>query len=182
MSSLSSAINSLSAASVEDLFNRNKDLSNEKYMRISKIAALFWGVFCLVLAFFVGDIAKTVIEAINKIGSMFYGPILATFIMAIGFKRTNSIGANAGLLTGVLFNLCLWLFYDDQIFWFWWNFIGAAVTFITCLVVSYVFRSSANENAQTLTASVEMDVVKVSILAGFFVFIVLLSLWIPSWF
>lgn len=181
MSSLSSAINSLSAASVEDLFNRNKDLPDNQYMRLSKITAIFWGVFCLVLAFFVGDIAKTVIEAINKIGSVFYGPILATFIAAIGFKRTNSVGANVGLLTGVLFNVYLWL-YCPQVFWFWWNFIGAAITFITSLVVSYVFRASANKDAETLTASIEMDAVKVGILAVFFVFIILLSLWLPSWF
>ncbi|MEM6378461.1 MAG: sodium/solute symporter, partial [Bacteroidota bacterium] len=55
MSSLSSAINSLSAATVEDFFNRNKDLPNEKYMAYSKYAALFWGVVCIVLAFFTGD-------------------------------------------------------------------------------------------------------------------------------
>ena len=43
MSSLSSAINSLSAASVEDFFNRDKDLPNDTYMRYSKYSALFWG-------------------------------------------------------------------------------------------------------------------------------------------
>jgi len=181
MSSLSSAINSLSAASVEDLFNRNKSLPDERYMRLSKITALFWGVVCLILAFFVGDIAKTVIEAINKIGSVFYGPILATFIAAIGFKRTNSIGANVGLLTGVLFNVYLWL-YCPQVFWFWWNFIGAAVTLTTSLVVSYAFRASASKSGETLSANFEMDVPKVSILLGFFIFILLLSIWLPNMF
>jgi len=49
MSSLSSGVNSLSAASVEDFFNRKKQLSTEKYMQYSKYATLFWGVVCIVL-------------------------------------------------------------------------------------------------------------------------------------
>ena len=65
MSSLSSGVNSLSAASVEDFFNRKKQLGPEKYMQYSKYATLFWGMVCIVLAFFTGDIAKTVIEAVS---------------------------------------------------------------------------------------------------------------------
>ena len=120
MSSLSSAINSLSAASVEDFFNRAKDLDDKRYMSYSKYAALFWGIVCIGLAFFTGDIAKTVIEAINKVGSVFYGPILATFISAIAIKRVNATGANIGLIAGVAVNVYLWLFVPE-VFWFWWE-------------------------------------------------------------
>ena len=67
-------------------------------------------IACIVLAFFTGDIAKTVIEAINKVGSVFYGPILATFIAAIALKRVNATGANVGLLSGVAVNIYFLLF------------------------------------------------------------------------
>ena len=177
MSSLSSTINSLSATSIEDLFNRDKQLENEKYLKYSKYAALFWGIFCIVFAFFTGDIAKTVIEAINKIGSVFYGPILATFICAIGVKRTNFIGANIGLIGGVLCNVYLWLF-CPEVFWFWWNAIGAAVTFGLSLASSYILKVDQKE-----VQSYSFDLVswkKAAVLVVFFVLIVWLSISIPS--
>ncbi len=43
----------------------------------------------LVLSIYGGDIAPTVIEAINKIGSVFYGPILAIFLLAILFDQVH---------------------------------------------------------------------------------------------
>ena len=173
MSSLSSAINSLSAASVEDFFNRDQDLAQDKYMRISKYAALFWGIVCIVLAFFTGDIAKTVIEAINKVGSVFFGPIIATFIAAIGLKQINARGINIGILAGVGVNVYLWLFVPD-IFWFWWNAVGAVVT----LVVGYfssLLLPVTTRGASSITFEAEWDKKKTIVLLSFFVFMVLFS-------
>ncbi len=182
MSSLSSAINSLSAATVEDFFNRKKDLPNEKYMAYSKYAALFWGVVCIVLAFFTGDIAKTVIEAINKVGSVFYGPILATFIAAIAFKRVNAMGANIGLLSGVAVNVYLWLFVP-AVFWFWWNAVGAIVTLLVGLIASFIIRQEQTlTEEQILEKSWDIDWGKAIILLVFFVAIVLLSVNVPNLF
>lgn len=180
MSSLSSAINSLSAATVEDFFNRDKSLPNEKYMAYSKYAALFWGTVCIVLAFFTGDIAKTVIEAINKVGSVFYGPILATFIAAIALKRVNAIGVNAGLLSGVAVNIYLWLFVPE-IFWFWWNAVGAVVTIVVGLLVSSIFgKGESTKEQNTLEKTWDMDGTKAIILILFFIAIVLLSINVPN--
>ncbi len=182
MSSLSSAINSLSATTVEDFFNRNKDLPNDKYMAYSKYAALFWGTVTIVLAFFTGDIAKTVIEAINKVGSVFYGPILATFISAIAIKRVNGIGANVGLLTGVAVNVYLWL-YVPEVFWFWWNAVGAVVTLGIGLLISLFFGNGKSSGEQhTLEKTWDFDLGKSIILIVFFIAIVLLSINIPNLF
>lgn len=181
MSSLSSTINSLSAATVEDLFNREKTLPDQVYMAYSKYAALFWGIVCIVLAFFTGDIAKTVIEAINKIGSVFYGPILATFIAAIGLKRTNYIGANVGLLAGVGFNIYLWLF-CPEIFWFWWNAFGAVITLVTNVVVSFAVKIDQSDNGKQLIGKLEIDPVKSAVLILFFISIVAFSVYLPNLF
>ncbi len=182
MSSLSSAINSLSAATVEDFFNREHKLSDERYMRYSKYSALFWGVVCIVLAFFTGDIAKTVIEAINKVGSVFYGPILATFIAAIAFKRVNAIGANIGLIAGVSINLYLWLFVPE-VFWFWWNAFGAVVTLLVGLFVSYLYKNdSTNKNTRIHFGSFQIDYFKAIILVAYFAIIVIISSSIPNLF
>lgn len=180
MSSLSSAINSLSAASVEDIFNKNKTLKDEDYIKYSKYAALFWGVICIVLAFFTGDIAKTVIEAINKIGSVFYGPILATFLAAIAFKQTNYIGANIGIILGVGVNVYLWQFHPE-IFWFWWNAIGAGVTLISSLVISSIF-STPPKDTPDASHEITVDYTKSAILLAFAIAIIIFSYYFPSFF
>lgn len=127
MSSYSSTLNSLSAVSMEDFIGPKLKPGSESYVTWSKLVSLAWGIVTMVLAFYVGDIAKTVIEAINKIGSMFYGPIVAIFLLAILGKKIKADAANIGLVTGVLVNLVLWLFFKN-VFWFWWNAIGALVT------------------------------------------------------
>lgn len=183
MSSLSSTINSLSAASMEDFFNRKKQMSSVQYQQYSRWIVLFWGIVTLILAFFTGDIAKTVIEAINKIGSVFYGPILATFIAAIGFKRVHTLGANIGLLLGVLVNVYLWLFVP-QVFWFWWNAVGAVVTLSTALVISMVStpKVKTNKGEVSLQFGWEFDRSKTFILVGFFFLIIWISVQLPYWF
>ncbi len=177
MSSLSSAINSLSAATVEDFANRDQSLSNEKYIKYSKMAALFWGVVCIVLAFFTGDIAPTVIEAINKVGSVFYGPILATFVAAVLLKRINAIGANVGILAGVLVNVYLWLFVPS-VFWFWWNAVGAIVTLSVGYIVSLISQKGNIPDLGKLELYVDRN--KILTLILFFIGIILFSVFIPS--
>jgi len=178
MSSLSSAINSLSAASVEDYLNRDGQLSDEEHVRYSKYAALFWGILCIVLAFFTGDIADTVIEAINKIGSVFYGPILATFFAAICVKTVNSKGINVGILVGVAVNVYLWLFVPE-VFWFWWNAIGAVTTLAVAYLASRLMPSQEIQ-AETDSGDWSVSSSSVLLLVGMFVLIVVLSYFMPS--
>ena len=180
MSSLSSAVNSLSAATVEDFFNRKKQLSSEKYMKISKFATIFWGVVCIVLAFFTGDIAKTVIEAINKVGSVFYGPILATFISAIAIKKIDVRGANVGIILGVAVNVYLWLFVPE-VFWFWWNAVGAIVTIGTGYLTSVILGNAKESTSESMPSfALTWDKSKTIVLLVFFVVIVLFSYYFPN--
>ncbi|GAB3686134.1 sodium:solute symporter family transporter [Salinisphaera aquimarina] len=177
MSSVSSAINSLSAASVEDLFARGRELSDVRYMRLSKRASLFWGGLCIVLAFFTGHIAPTIIEAINKIGSVFFGPILATFIAAIMIRRINGIGANYGLISGVSVNILLWLAVP-QLFWFWWNVTGALTTLAVAGAVSAVTRSRSVP-VELPSPLLDLHWPSITVLLLFFMAILGFSLWLP---
>lgn len=181
MSSLSSAINSLSAVSVEDYCRYSgKELSNEQYLGYAKYAGIFWGVVTLSLSFFAGNIAPTVIEAINKVGSVFYGPILACFFLGMADKRISAIHINIGLLSGVLFNLCMWLFVDN-VFWFWWNALGFAATVLATYVGMLMFkrkRDSKNIESGALNQGL-LSKVDVALLVGWFGFIVIVCLSIP---
>ncbi len=177
MSSLSSTVNSLSAVSMEDFVKRFKpSLAGDKYVWTSRLLSLFWGVVCLFFAFFAGNIQGTVIEVINKISSVFTGPILAAFILAILTRKTHALGANIGIITGVLFNIYLWLFVPS-VFWFWWNAIGCFVTMSVALLCSALIKRRTEGQLQH---SYDYGTKEILILAGYFVLIVLVSMSIPS--
>jgi Na+/proline symporter len=179
MSSLSSAINSLSAVSVEDFLLRGKKVEDKKYMWYSRLSSIFWGTFCLIAAFFAGDIADTVIEAINKVGSVFFGPILAMFIMTLLLPRITTRGANLGLIVGVALNIYLWLFVPS-VFWFWWNFFGLVVTLSVAWLVSLTGPKPDLTGRPALPKmEINFSIKESYILITFFVVIVLFSVFLP---
>ncbi|MGF1485313.1 MAG: sodium/solute symporter [Opitutales bacterium] len=134
MSSLDSTINSLSALSMEDFVGRlrKKPLDAKRAFVLGKVLTLFWGTVCAVFAFFVDDIAQTVIESVNKIGSLLNGPLLALFLMGMLTFRSNQTGMLFGLVAGFVTDLALWLF-APSVSWLWWNVIG----FFVCAGVGY---------------------------------------------
>jgi Na+/proline symporter len=177
MSSLDSALNSLSAATVEDLIlrsNNAEELSSAEQMRYSKITTLGWGIVCIILAFSAGSIAETIIEAINKMGSLFYGPIIATFVLAILTNRTNTVGMNLGIIAGVLFNFVLWIFFSDVVFWFWWNFTGFAVTALVAYSYSAIYKHGHSPDLVELSA-IKYRIPEAMVLGGYFILIILFS-------
>ncbi|WP_375241333.1 sodium:solute symporter [Polaribacter sp.] len=174
MSSLSSTVNSLSAVSLEDFIKRFKpNMSDKQYVSYSRLLSVFWGLVCLFFAFFAGSIEGTVIEVINKISSIFYGPILAAFILAILTKRTHALGANIGIVAGVAFNMYLWL-YVPNVFWFWWNAIGCFVTMFVAYTVSLVIKREAREGLEVVFYKGGKK--EVALLLSYFIVIAILAM------
>jgi SSS family transporter len=135
MSSLSSAVNSLAAVTMEDLAVLGyKPADKQREVLLARGVSVFWGITILIMSLFAGSIAPTVIEAINKVGSALYGPILGVFLIGMLSRRVNGVGASAGLLAGMFFNLYLWKA-EPQIFWMWWNFIGLVITVVVAGLV-----------------------------------------------
>jgi SSS family solute:Na+ symporter len=137
MSSLDSSINSLSAASLEDIYKKiiKGSLSPQQEMKLSKLFTLFWGLFCIGFAFVIGDISPTILESINKIGSAFYGPIFAVFFLGIFSRKAKPGPIILGLILGVLTNMYLW-FFIHSVSWLWWNAIGFLVAITTAILGS----------------------------------------------
>ena len=135
MSSLDSTLNALSALSMQDLVAgfANRKFSHRTEMLLSKIFTVFWGVVCLTFSFYVGNVSQTIIESVNKIGSLINGPLLAVFLMGMLSRRINARGALGGLAAGFLINLWLWR-YAPNVSWLWWNVIG----FLTAYAVGYL--------------------------------------------
>ena len=183
MSSLSSAINSLSAVSVEDYCRlTQKTLSDQAYMGAARWAGLFWGSVTILISIFAGDIAPTVIEAINKVGSVFYGPVLACFVLGTMSKSLVAKQVNVGLIVGVMTNLTLWLS-GVGIFWFWWNLIGFIVT-VSVAYLAFSLTTSTPRELRSIDEQPESIVGKpeLMILIGWFVLILLVCINIPALF
>ncbi|TSE11008.1 MULTISPECIES: sodium:solute symporter [Aquimarina] len=179
MSSLSSTVNSLSAVTMEDFIKRyKKDIPLDRYVTYSRVLSVFWGIVCLGFAFFAGNIEGTVIEVINKISSIFYGPILAAFVLAILTKKTSAFGANIGIITGVLCNMYLWL-YVPEIFWFWWNAIGCLVTIIIGYSISLLLKNRNNNVLETVFYKQKKEIF---ILLGYFILIISIAWFLPKLF
>lgn len=137
MSSLDSALNSLSAATMRDFITRKRHFTAARELFLSKVTTVIWGLSITAFAFVVGEIQGTVVEVVNKIGSAFYGPIVATFLIGVLSKRANSLGVFSGIIAGVSVNMWLWLFHED-VYWMWWNLIGCVVTTLVTFTFSYL--------------------------------------------
>jgi SSS family solute:Na+ symporter len=126
MSSIDSALNSLSASSIEDFVARFRRLEERQLFIASKLATLFWGVFAVLFSYQVERIAPTVLEAINKVSSMANGPLLALFCTAVFFPGAGQRAAILGFCVGLVTNIAAWLLLP-YLSWLWWNPLGFAV-------------------------------------------------------
>lgn len=137
MSSLDSVLNALSATTMEDIVRRFRrtPLSIRREFILAKLLTAFWGLLTLVMAFYVEAIADSVLVAINMIGSLINGPLLAVFLLGILTRRTGEPGVLAGLAAGFGLNLYL-AFGHPDISWLWWNVTGFLATWLTAVLVS----------------------------------------------
>jgi SSS family solute:Na+ symporter len=151
MSSLDSGINSLSAVTMKDVYQKfiRREATDRHYLTASKIITLLWGIFCISAAILMslsGEATRqTTIVLVNAIGSVLYGPILAAFLTGIFAKRIGAAAIKSGIISGVMVNLLLWLF--TGISWLWWNVTGFATVLIIALLVQLLqkepYRSPA---------------------------------------
>ena len=88
-----------------------------------------------VLAFYVGEIADSVLVAINKIGSLLNGPLLALFLVAAFAPRVGEGAALTGLFGGIALNGLLWLG-APGVSWLWWNVFGCLGTLALALLLA----------------------------------------------
>ena len=188
MSSLDSALNSLSASTMRDFIEPHvrtgsKADQDRAMLRWSKITTVAWGVAMTCFAFFVGGISKTVVEGINKLGAFFYGPILAGFLAGILDRRSRGPAMIAGVVAGVGANVVLWLRFDD-LFWMWWNVSGLVVAVLVTVVVSRLMTPPRPEQLEGTTLTwggiLERErqwVTPYVVLLGYFVAILLVALY-----
>lgn len=90
--SIAAALNSLASSSMVDFHRKfsKKEIKAEDEYRISQWYTLAWGMFCIVVAMFTYNIGNSLIEAVNILGSLFYGVILGVFLVAFFLKKIRN--------------------------------------------------------------------------------------------
>jgi solute:Na+ symporter, SSS family len=140
MSASAGEMNSLATATVIDVYRRHlrKEASDRHYLLVSKLATGFWGLLACAFAAYAAS-AGSLIEVVNKVGSLFYGTLLGAFALAIGTKRANGTGTFVGMLAG--FATVLWAAAFSSVSYLWYNVLGALVVVVVGLAVSWVVES-----------------------------------------
>ncbi len=90
--SIAAAINSLASCTMVDFHRRytKRTETAEQEYKLSKWYTLAWGIFCIIVAMFTYNIGNSLIEAVNVLGSLFYGVILGVFLVAFFFKKIRN--------------------------------------------------------------------------------------------
>ena len=139
MSTISAEINSLATVTVIDVYKRFlvKEAADRHYLRVSQIATTFWGLYAVVTSQFVRNLGSLV-EAVNMLGSLFYGGILGVFVLAMFFKNVGGTGAFVGILAGEAAIFAA--HYTKAMAFLWYNVMGCLVVILTGLLVSVFER------------------------------------------
>ncbi len=133
--SIAAALNSLSSCTLIDFHQRlsKRTMTESESVKLGKIYTFLWGVFCILIAQFAFKLGNSLIEAVNILGSWFYGTILGIFLVAFYLKRVQSNHVFvAALITEIT---VISIYFMDVISFLWLNVIGA----IGVLILSYLF-------------------------------------------
>jgi Na+/proline symporter len=140
MGSTASALNSLASTTVVDIYKRliNQNASDEKYLSVSRWITIMWGLLSLLMALFASKMGN-LLEAVNILGSLFYGTILGIFVVGFYLKKIGgSATFIAALITEVIVFSC-WMM--DVMAFLWLNVIGCV---LVVLIASILQRFQKN--------------------------------------
>ncbi len=136
MSASGGELNALATATIIDFYRRHfvTTATDAHYLRVSKLATIFWGLVACVVAMYAAN-QGSLIEVVNRYGSLYYGSLLGVFILAILTRRATATGAFWGLIAGMVVVLTVALTMP-WIAFLWHNLIGAVVVVVVGMVIS----------------------------------------------
>ena len=150
--SIAAAINSLASCSMVDFhrrFRKNKETGEDEY-QLSKWYTLGWGIFCIIVAMFTYNIGNSLIEAVNILGSLFYGVILGVFLVAFFFKKiknSNAVFWGAVLAEMLVLTVFILTKINPPVFkmgFLWLNPIGAFGVILFTLLLNGMMSRKLN--------------------------------------
>jgi len=142
MSSCAAELNALASVTVIDIYKRlgRRNATDRHYLLVSRLATAFWGLYAIAFAQFANHLGS-LIEAVNIMGSLFYGTILGIFLIAFYFKR---IGGHATFIAALVAETAvLACFFFTEIPYLWFNVIGSLVLIIVAHLLNPLWASKA---------------------------------------
>ncbi|MBL7923449.1 MAG: sodium:solute symporter [Bacteroidia bacterium] len=141
--SIAAALNSLASTCIIDWHQplRPKERTDKRNLQLSRLYTFGWGVFSILVASLAGKLGS-LIEAVNILGSLFYGTILGIFVSALFIKKLK--GAHvfyAALLTEVI---VIAVYFSDAISFLWLNLIGCALVIVFAGISELIFPYKAS--------------------------------------
>jgi solute:Na+ symporter, SSS family len=128
--SVAAALNSLASCTIVDFHKRfsSKTLTDKREYDLSRMYTLLWGIFCVVVAQLAYNVGNSLIEAVNVLGSLFYGVILGIFLVAFYRKKVSGTAVFASALlveTGIIALFILNQRGIVHLSFLWLNAVGA---------------------------------------------------------
>ncbi len=143
MSAVAGELSSLSTATVIDFYRRwvAPNADDKKLLFVSRSATGVWGLFACIVATFAASLGS-LIEVVNRFGSIFYGSILGVFILAM-MPRIRSNAAFIGLIAGMsaVGSVIVWA---PQVSFLWHNVVGAVTVVAVGAVLSGMMPRAEN--------------------------------------
>jgi solute:Na+ symporter, SSS family len=146
LGSKASELNALAATTTVDFYRHlsGKDLNDAQCVRASKFFTLFWGLVAIGFALF-AHLVSDMIEAVNILGSLFYGVALSLFVVAFFLKRIHGTAVFWAALTAQA--LVFILYFSLSISYLWYNFIGCAACVLLSMAYQAILRKPATKEA-----------------------------------
>lgn len=144
--SIAAALNSLASTSVIDLYKRMwvKNQTETHYYKASKWFTFGWGIFAIATAMFASKLGS-LIEAVNVLGSLFYGTILGIFLVAFYMKK---IGGKAVFYAAIITEgLVIAIYVADIISFLWLNVIGCLLVLIITRIIQLFVKKNIDDNS-----------------------------------
>lgn len=143
MGSTASGITSLASTTVVDFYKRifKKNETDAQYLSASRWATIGWGIFCIGAAFLASKVGN-LIEAVNVLGSLFYGTILGIFLVAFYMKKVSGDAVFIAAIIGETFVVFAWLF--DFTAFLWLNVIGCLLVMLLAGIINVLISRLAD--------------------------------------
>lgn len=148
MSSTSSELNALGSTSTIDFYKRmvNDKGTDKQNLFMSRLFTVFWGILALIFAIFASQL-DNLIQAVNILGSVFYGPILGIFIVAFAVKYVKANAVFIATVISEIFIIVLYFMSRDgslALGYLWFNPIGALLVVFISMIIQFVLPASPN--------------------------------------
>ena len=137
LSSKSGELNALGSTTTVDVYRHivRREASDAHYVVASKVFTAFWGLVAIGFALF-ANLAENLIQAVNILGSIFYGVVLGLFLVAFFLKR---VGGTAVFWAALFSQALVFVLYSTlSISYLWYNMIGCAACILLSLVLEAV--------------------------------------------